>query len=609
MFDTSAARTFAPAGHTRGLRRVRAPDMNSASMKRRALLVLLLVLVVVPARAARLYRGGVIASAYPQAAEAALRMLDRGGNAVDAAVAAAFVAGVVGPYHNGLGGGGFALVALQGKDALALDFREVAPAAATRDMYLRDGKPVPELSTDGALAVAVPNAVNGYLALLEKAGTLPRSVVLAPAIRLAREGFLVTPKYQQLASRRLDCLRRDAEASRLFLRPAPDGRPGVPEVGTRIRQPDLARTLERVAAAGASAIRTGPVAHAIVQTVRGAGGILTEEDLARVRPRWRAPLWGSYRGHRIAAFPPPSGGGLILLEALGVLERLRPERLERRAPAELHLYVEALRRAYLDRAMLVGDPDQVEVPTARLLSATHIAELAASIDPAHATPSAALQLPTTPPAVHGAAPAATPSEAKHTTEISVLDRAGNAVALTTTVNYGFGSCLVARGTGLVLNDQMDDFSTQPGVPNVYGLVYGEANAVAPGKVPVSSMTPTLVFQKARPDRVLLAVGGSGGGYIPSSVIQVVLNLLDARMNLPTALAAGRVHHQWLPDVVTVNPDSIDPATRGALEGMGHTVKVTDSQLADVEAVMEDEETGLRSAASDPRGEGAGVGQP
>ncbi len=577
-------------------------------MKTRALVLLLLVLVVAPAQAARPYRGGVVASAYPQAAEAALQMLDRGGNAVDAAVAAAFAAGVVGPYHNGLGGGGFALVALAGKDTLALDFREVAPAAATRDMFLRDGKPVPELSIDGALSVAVPNAVNGYLALLEKAGSLPRSVVLGPAIRLARDGFVVNPKYRQTAAARAECLRRDPDAARIFLRPGPDGRPDAPALGARIRQPELARTLERIAARGTSVVRTGPVAQAIVQTVRGAGGILSEEDLARLRPRWRTPLWGTYRGHRIAGFPPPGGGGVIVLETLGVLERLRPERFERRATADVHLYVEALRRAYFDRAQFVADPAQVEVPTDRLLSPGHLAELAASIDPGRATPSSALQRP--PGAAAGAGAAARPpSEAKHTTQISVLDRAGNAVALTTTVNTWFGSCLVARGTGVLLNDEMDDFSIQPGVPNSYGLVFGEANAIAPGKVPVSSMAPTLVFQKEHPDRVLLALGGSGGSLITTGVIQVVMNVLDARMSLPAAVAAGRVHHQWLPDAVSVNPDSLDPATRTGLEAMGHTFKVVDSPLADVEAVMEDPETGLRTAASDPRGEGVALGQP
>jgi gamma-glutamyltranspeptidase / glutathione hydrolase len=569
----------------------------------RLLAPLLLLLLALPAHAARPYRGGVVASLYPQASDAGLQMLDRGGNAVDAAVAMAFAAAVVGPFHNGLAGGGFALVSPQGKELLALDFREVAPAAASRDMFLRDGKPVPRLSTDGALSVAVPNAVNGYLALLEKAGSLPRSVVLAPAIRLAREGLVVTPKYRQMATGRVECLRGDPEAARIFLRPGADGRPDVPALGTVLRQPELARTLERIATSGSAAMRTGPVARSIAQTVRGAGGILTEEDLARVKTRWRTPLLGSYRGHRIATFPPPSGGGFILLETLATIETLRPAAFERRAPADLHLYIEALRRTYADRARFISDPDQTEVETARLLSPGHVAYLAASIDPARATPSAELQ----PSAAAGAVPP--PSELKHTTEISVIDRKGNAVALTTTLNYGFGSCLVARGTGLLLNDQMDDFASQPGVPNVYGLVYGENNAVAPGRIPVSSMTPTLVFQKEHPERVLLAIGGSGGAFIPTGVLQVLMNVLDAGMNLPVAAAAGRVHHQWLPDVVMVNPDALDPLTRSSLEAMGHTFKVSASPLGDVEAVMQDPDTGLRTAASDPRGEGAALGQP
>ena len=577
--------------------------MTAAAMTR-LLASLLLLLLALPAHAARPYRGGVVASLYPQATEAGLQMLDRGGNAVDAAVAMAFAAAVAGPYHTGLAGGGFALVARQGKEPLALDFREVAPAAASRDMFLRDGKPVPGLSIDGGLAVAVPNAVNGYLALLEKAGSLPRSVVLAPAIRLARDGLVVTPKYRQMATGRLECLRGDSEASRIFLRPGNDGRLDVPALGTRLRQPELARTLERIATSGAAAMRSGPVAHSIVQTVRAAGGVLTAEDLAKVQPRWRSPLWGSYRGHRIATFPPPSGGGFILLETLGTLERLRPKAFERRAPADVHLYIEALRRAYADRARFISDPDQTEVETSRLLSPGHIAFVAASIDPARATPSSALQ-----PSGSTGASASPPSELKHTTEISVLDRTGNAVALTTTLNYGFGSCLVARGTGLLLNDQMDDFSAQPGVPNVYGLVYGESNAVAPGRIPVSSMTPTLVFQKEHPERVLLAIGGSGGAFIPTSVLQVLMNIIDGGMNLPVASAAGRVHHQWLPDVVMINPDALDPPTRAALEAMGHTFKVSTAPLGDVEAVMQDPDTGLRTAASDPRGEGAALGQP
>ena len=580
-------------------------------MRRPSSTVLLAVLLCSAAHAARPYRGGVVATAYPQASAAALEMLDKGGNAVDAAVAAAFAAGVVGPYHNGVGGGGLALVALpETGEVLALDFREVAPAAASRDMYIRDGQAQPKLATDGGLAVAVPNAAQGYLALLDRAGTLKRSVVLAPAIRLAKEGFAVTPKYQQLAGPRVECLRANADAARLFLRPGDGGAPDVPPLGTIIRQPELARTLEQLVAKGPSIFHTGPVAKAIVSSAREAGGVLTEDDLARIRVRWRTPLSGQYRGHRIAAFPPPSAGGVVILETLGVLEKLRPDGYVRRAPEDLHLLIETLRRAYSDRARYLGDPDQVDVPTARLISAEHVAELAASIDPRRATPSAALG---------GAAArqdAGTPSrtavggtESKHTTHISVMDRWGGAVSLTTTLNTGFGSCVVAKGTGVLLNNQMDDFSLQPGVPNSYGLVSEEVNAIAPGKIPLSSTSPTLVFQKDRPGRVLLAVGSPGGSTIPTTVLQVITNVLDAKLNLPMAVSAGRVHEQWLPDVVLVDRESIEPATRAALEAMGHRFRVFDGPLGDAEAVMEDPQTGLHYSASDPRNEGAALGQP
>jgi len=580
-------------------------------MRRPSSTVLLAVLLCSAAHAARPYRGGVVATAYPQASAAALEMLDKGGNAVDAAVAAAFAAGVVGPYHNGVGGGGLALVSLPEKgEVLALDFREVAPAAASRDMYIRDGQAQPKLATDGGLAVAVPNAAQGYLALLDRAGTLKRSVVLAPAIRLAKEGFAVTPKYQQLAGPRVECLRANADAARLFLRPGDGGAPDVPPLGTIIRQPELARTLEQLVAKGPSIFHTGPIAKAIVSSAREAGGVLTEDDLARIRVRCRTPLSGQYRGHRIAAFPPPSAGGVWILGTLGVLEKLRPDGYVRRAPEDLHLLIETLRRAYSDRARYLGDPDQVDVPTARLISAEHVAELAASIDPRRATPSAALG---------GAAArqdAGTPSrtavggtESKHTTHISVMDRWGGAVSLTTTLNTGFGSCVVAKGTGVLLNNQMDDFSLQPGVPNSYGLVSEEVNAIAPGKIPLSSTSPTLVFQKDRPGRVLLAVGSPGGSTIPTTVLQVITNVLDAKLNLPMAVSAGRVHEQWLPDVVLVDRESIEPATRAALEAMGHRFRVFDGPLGDAEAVMEDPQTGLHYSASDPRNEGAALGQP
>lgn len=556
-------------------------------------------LVATAALGARPYRGGAVATEHPLASAAAVEMLDRGGNAVDAAVAAAFVLGVVSPFHSGLGGGGFALVHRASGETEVLDFREVAPARASRDMFVRDGRVVPKLSTDGALSVAVPGAAMGYLELLAKHGKLSPKVVLRPAIQAARKGFWVTPKYQHVARERAECLRADPEAARLFLRPGPDGAPQAPAVGTVIRQPELARTLAALAQRGHRAFYSGRVAKAIEDTVRAGGGVLTAKDLAAYRVRWRAPLWGSYRGHRIATMPPPSAGGLAILQVLGVLERTGPQGLPGRDPEVLHVYVEALRRAYVDRARYLGDPAFVEIPLARLASSEYIAELAGSIDRARATPSRSL-LPAPGPEDPGSAK-------KNTAHLSVIDRHGNAVALTTTVNYWFGSCLVARGTGVLLNDEMDDFAAQPMQPNTYGLVTGEANAIAPGKVPLSSMAPTLVFQKEAPQQVMLAVGSPGGSTIPSTVLQVISNIIDGQMDVTRAVGTGRIHHQYLPDVVLVDAFGLEPATLRALQQKGHVIERRPG-WGDAEAVYSDPATGLRSAAADPRNEGAAMGQ-
>lgn len=535
-----------------------------------------------------------MAAAHPLGSAAGREMLDAGGNAVDAVVAAAFTMAVVGPYHSGLGGGGFAVIHLKDGTDLMFDFREFAPGKATRDMYLVDGKLVPQKVTDGALAIAVPGAVKGYLELQAKYGKLPRAKVLAPAIRAATQGFVVTPKYRDLASKRTACLQADPEASRIFLR---DGAP--PALGVKLVQADLAKTLTTLAKQGDAPFYVGAISKAIVSTVERSGGILSADDLKGYHTTWRTPLVGSYRGHRIVTVPPPSGGGVALLETFGLIEARGVKGPASREVDAIHTFIEALRISYADRGQLIGDPAFVDVPVEKLLSPASLQEKAAKIDPAKATRSSTFPFAPSPPA---------DAMKKNTTHISVIDREGNAVALTTTINYYFGSCVVAKGTGVLLNDEMDDFAAAPGVPNTFGLVMGEANAIAPGKIPASSMTPTLVFMKGREHDVLLAVGSPGGSTIPPTVMQVISNVIDGEFDVQRAVSRGRIHHQWLPDEVWVDADGLDPATQRALEAMGHTFVKRAPGWGDAEAVMVDPVTGLRTAASDPRNEGQPAGQ-
>lgn len=571
-------------------------------MIRRALLSLL---IAGAAFAARPYRGGAVAAQHALASAAGKEMLDAGGNAIDAVVATAFTLAVVGPYHSGLGGGGFAVIHLvKDNQDLAFDFREVAPAKASRDMYVRDGVVATELATDGATAVAVPGAVKGYLELHAKYGKLPRAKVLAPAIRAAKEGFFVTPKYRDMAAGRVDCLRKDPEAARIFLRPGLDGVPSAPDVGVKLVQTDLAKTLETLAKSGDASFYSGAMAKQLVDSVQRGGGVLELSDLRAFKTRWRTPLTGSYRGQRVVTMPPPSAGGIALLQVLGMLEAHGPKGPSSREVDALHYTVEALRRAYVDRAKYLGDPAFNQIPLEKMTSVSSLNELLASIDPKHATKSVTLM----PEALKKpAADAGAPAAPKNTSHISVIDREGNAVAMTTTVNTSFGSCLVAKGTGVMLNNQMDDFASQPGVPNTYGLVQGEANSIAPGKIPLSSMTPTLVFQKEKPNEVMLAVGSPGGSTIPTTVLQVISNVIDGHLDIVRAVGAGRIHHQWLPDEVLIDKNGLEPATAAALEAMGHTLKRLEG-WGDAEAVMVDPVTGLRTAGSDPRNEGAAMGQ-
>ena len=552
---------------------------------------------------------GMVATAHPAATEAGVSMLRQGGNAADAAVAAAFALAVVEPYSSGLGGGGFALVRFD-KKATFVDFREVAPSAATPSMYVVDGVASNILSRDGILSVAVPGAVAGYLKLLEAHGRLPRETVLAPALKLATEGFVVSPRYQRYATRRLELLQQDPEISRIFLRQDSSGNWAAPNLGERIVQTDLAKTLQVLIAQGANAFYRGPLAKLLADDMSKRGGLITAEDLARYTVRNRKPLTGTYRGHTILSSPPPSSGGQILVTLLNVVESL-PLPRPWRTPEEIHLYTEAAKRAFADRALL-GDP--AHVPYVERLIPKLIAkdrgQLLAQAIGKKAAPATEIppgQGADLPLDIPRAAPTHRP-KSNDTTHLSVIDRDGNAIALTTTVNYGWGAGIVAKGTGIVWNDEMDDFSVAPGVPNAYGIVGSLANAVAPGKVPLSSMSPTIVLAGPTLDaNVRMVLGSPGGSRIPTTVAQAIINVIDHGANAEQAIALGRIHHQHLPDKLSIEPRSLDAATRQELQARGHTISEREP-WSNATIILVDPITALRTGAADPRGIGTAEAQ-
>lgn len=528
---------------------------------------------------------GMVAAEHRLAAKAGVEILRRGGNAVDAAVATAFAVCVANPSSCGIGGGGFLVIydAWQGV-AHALDYRETAPAAAHRDMFVRDGRAVPGLSLRGGLAVAVPGEVAGLLEAHRRFGRLPRALVMEPAIALARDGFAVEAHLAETIAKNLDAIRRSPDLAALLL--GADG--AAPAAGDVLRQPDLASTLERIAREGRRGLYEGPVAEAIVASVRAAGGVMTGDDLRRYRPRWRRPVSGSFRGLRFHSMPPPSSGGGVLVEILKILERDDLPVLGHNSATYLHLLAEAMQFGFADRAAAYGDPDFVAVPLARLVSSPYARGLRRRIRAAR----------TFPPDHYGKG---APVTDRGTSHLSVVDRDGNAVACTTTINTAFGSMVVAGGTGVILNNQMDDFSAQAGVPNVYGLVGNAANAVAAGKRPLSSMTPTIV---TRGGEVVAVAGASGGPFIISSTLQVLLNSTVFGMDADTAVRVPRIHHQWLPPRLMMEP-GIDAGVLRALRRLGHETGEV-AGIGAVQLVRRVPGGGLEGAA-DPRKGGAAVG--
>jgi len=536
---------------------------------------------------------GAIATAHPLASEAGAAALRAGGNAIDAAVAAAFALAVVEPASSGLGGGGFALVYVAKENkTYALDFREVGPKKATPAMYVIDGKPRPDLSLDGALAVAVPGAVSGYVELARRFGKLPLAKLTHDAEQLAARGFPISSHLAWAANNRLACLEKDAEATRIFTvpdasDPSAKGKRKAPQPGDKLVQRDLAKTLHAIGARGASAFYSGAIAKELVASVEQNGGILSLEDLAAYRTRERTPLTGSYRDNTVVTFPAPSSGGLILLGLLNALEHDDARAGGYRPSRYVHLMIEAEKRLYALREQM-GDPG----------FAPGMAELSRELTSKKFAAALRAQIGEKATLAKDIAPI---TESPDTTHLSVIDAEGNAVALTTTVNYVFGSCLVAQGTGVLLNDEMDDFSIGAGVPNQYGVRGSEANAPGPGKTPLSSMAPTFVFDKKGALR--LAVGSPGGSTIPTTVAQAILHFVDDQMPIDRALAAPRIHEQLYPEFVRIEADGVEAETAAALQARGHVLKFTEP-WGNAQAVAIDPATGFRVGASDPRGDGA-----
>jgi gamma-glutamyltranspeptidase / glutathione hydrolase len=501
---------------------------------------------------------GMVVSAQHLASDVGVEILKAGGNAIDAAVAVGYAEAVTNPCCGNIGGGGFMVIhlAATGRNVF-LNFRETAPAAASADMYLGpDGNPLRGASIDGYRSVAVPGTVLGLETALARYGSLPRARVMAPAIRLAREGFILTRGDTDILDAGARRLRSDPEAARVFLHP--DGSAYQP--GERLVQPQLARTLENIARHGSDAFyKTGAPggnAERVAQAMREHGGIITTGDLAGYAVTAGEPVYCSYRGYLIASAPVPSSGGTTLCEILQILEGYDLKAMGFHSAAAVHVLTEAMRHAYVDRNSLLGDPAFVHNPVEKLLTPEYAALVRAQIDPVRAGSSAAIR------------PGTPPHEKPETTHYSVADAHGNAVSVTYTINGLFGAGVMAPGTGYMLNDEMDDFTIKPGVPNLFGLVQGTANAIAPGKRPLSSMSPTLVL---RDGRVAMVVGSPGGSRIITITLEVLLDLIDYAMEPQEAVNAPRIHHQWLPDLIAAEPYALSADTIQVLQSRGYTV--------------------------------------
>ncbi|MBD2144748.1 gamma-glutamyltransferase [Sphaerospermopsis sp. FACHB-1194] len=534
-------------------------------------------------------KNGMVTSANPLASEVGLSILKKGGNAVDAAVATTFAISVVEPFSAGIGGGGFLLFHSQKTGEIkALDFRERAPIKATKNMYLdADGKVIPGASTNGYLAVATPGTVAGMYEVHRRYGKLPWQEVVKPSIALAKNGFIISNRVSWLSLSRFQDRKpkilNNPAASKIFTRNGEYYQPGE-----RLIQSDLAKTLTEISE-NPQSFYTGKIAKLIADDMAKNGGLITLEDLKQYQPIWRDPVCGNFRTARVCSMPPPSSGGVHLLQMLNIIGDTDLKSLGWNHPDAIHLMVESMKIAYSDRAKYLGDPDFVQVPVSELISKNYAQKRRQQINMKKAIPSTEIKpgLKTT-----------TIPEKTETSHLNVVDADRNAVSLTFTINLGFGAGIVTPGTGIVLNNEMDDFAAAPGVPNAFGLVGNEANSIAPRKTPLSSMTPTIVTEN---NRLRLAVGSPGGSTIITQVLQIILNVLEYKMDVGAAVSVPRIHHQWLPDVLLVQSWGLDALTLQDLRRRGHKIKET-APWGNANAIAVTENDTLEGAA-DPRGEG------
>ncbi|MCU1221885.1 MAG: gamma-glutamyltransferase 1 [Candidatus Angelobacter sp.] len=546
-------------------------------------------------------RRAMVVSVHEQASRVGLEILRQGGNAVDAAVATGFALAVVHPAAGNIGGGGFMLLRKANGEVHFLDFREKAPKAATREMYLdAQGNVVPNASLIGYKAAGVPGSVAGLVYAEQHWGKLSLKVVMDPAIRLAREGVRLT--YEESQSMHQAELAQFADSKRIFQR---DGK--FYEPGEIFRQPELAGTLERIAAnPKANEFYKGAMARDLAAEIKRGGGLITAEDLAEYEVKERQPIKGTYRGYEIISAPPPSSGGITMMEALNILEGYNLGKMGSRSADAIHVTTEAFRRAFFDRAELLGDSDFSQIPVAQLIDKKYADGWRQSLDLMRSTDSIDVRRPSgfgeldRRAALH---PPFTGRESNNTTHYSVVDAQGNAVAVTTTLNDSFGSAVTAGKLGFLLNDEMDDFTSKPGVPNGYGLIQGEANAIAPGKRPLSAMAPTIVLKDGK---LLMVLGSPGGPRIISTVANILMGVIDYGLDIQQAVNAPRFHHQWEPDEIDIEKTGISPDTIKLLQARGHKIKM-EGYWSDGECIAVDPKTGELLGAPDGRNGGKAVG--